>query len=166
MTQTYQLDLGPMQVKMALGSSSSGIIRQQMVTNGFRLLMPREHCCHMRRIMPRQKRKHYQLSLESNGFMSTFTDVILPSSMVISLLNPSLTNPITQCLPRIRRFFMKLQKYDFDLEYAAGKTMVVSDALSRACINSNSSPELDESDIIHHVHSVIDSLPTSTARLT
>ena len=30
---------------------------------------------------------------------------------------------ITQCLPRIRRFFIKLQKYDFDLEYAPGKTM-------------------------------------------
>ena len=61
---------------------------------------------------------------------------------------------------------MKLQKYDFDLEYALGKTMVVSDTLSHAFINSNSSPELDESDIIHHVHSVIDSLPISTARLT
>ena len=44
--------------------------------------------------------------------------------------------------------------------------MVVSDALSQAFINNNSSPELDESDIIHHVHSVIDSLPISTARLT
>ena len=73
---------------------------------------------------------------------------------------------ITQCPPRIQRFFMKLQKYDFDLEYAPGKTMVVSDALSRAFIDSNSSPELDESDIIHHVHSVIASLPISTARLT
>ena len=61
---------------------------------------------------------------------------------------------------------MKLQEYDFDLEYAPGKTMVVSDALSRAFINSNSSPELDDSDIIHHVHSVIDSLPINTARLT
>ena len=61
---------------------------------------------------------------------------------------------------------MKLQKYDFDLEYAPGKTMVVSGALIRVFINSNSSPELDESDIIHHVHLVIDSLPISTARLT
>ena len=36
--------------------------------------------------------------------------------------------------------------------------MVVSDALSWAFIYSDSSPELDESVIIHHVHSVIDSL--------
>ena len=73
---------------------------------------------------------------------------------------------ISQCPPRIQRFFMKLQKYDFDLEYAPGKTMVVSDALSRAYLKSNSSPELEESDVIHHVHSVIESLPISTARLT
>ncbi|XP_028415703.1 uncharacterized protein K02A2.6-like [Dendronephthya gigantea] len=32
--------------------------------------------------------------------------------------------------------------------------------------NSHSSPEIEESDLIHHVHSVIDCLPISTARLT
>ena len=73
---------------------------------------------------------------------------------------------ISQCPPRIQRFFLKLQKYDFDLEYAPGKTMVVSDALSRAYLKDRSSPELEESDLIHHVHSILDSLPISTARLT
>ena len=57
-------------------------------------------------------------------------------------------------------------KNDFDLEYAPGKTIVVSDALSRAYLESHSSPELKESDLIHHIHSVIDSIPISTARLT
>ena len=33
-------------------------------------------------------------------------------------------------------FLLKLQKYDFELEYAPGKTMVVSDALSRAYLNN------------------------------
>jgi hypothetical protein len=37
---------------------------------------------------------------------------------------------ITQCPPRIQRFFMKLQKYEFDLEYSPGKTMVVSLTIS------------------------------------
>ena len=73
---------------------------------------------------------------------------------------------ISQCPPRIQRFFMKLQKYDFDLEYAPGKTMVVSDALSRAYLKDRSSPELEESNLIHHVHSILDSLPITTARLT
>ncbi len=44
--------------------------------------------------------------------------------------------------------------------------MVVSDALSRAYLKDRSSPELEESDLIHHVHSILDSLPISTARLT
>ena len=73
---------------------------------------------------------------------------------------------ISQCPPRVQRFFMQLQKYDFDLECAPGKTMVVSDALSRAYLKDRSSPELEESDLIHHVHSILDSLPISTARLT
>ena len=59
-----------------------------------------------------------------------------------------------------------LQKYDFNLEYAPGKSMVVSDALSWAYLESNSSPELEKSDIIHQVHSVIDSLPICIERLT
>ena len=33
---------------------------------------------------------------------------------------------------------MKLQKYDFNLEYSPGKSMVVSDALSRAYLNNHS----------------------------
>ena len=82
------------------------------------------------------------------------------------LLKSIFNKSISQCPPRIQRFFMKLQKYDFDLEYSPGKTMVVFDALSRAHLESYSSPELKESDLIHHVHSVIDSLPISTARLT
>ena len=37
------------------------------------------------------EKKHYRLSLESNGFMSTFADAILPLSMIISPSNLSLT---------------------------------------------------------------------------
>ena len=74
---------------------------------------------------------------------------------------------ISQCPPRLQCFFMKLQKTTLiSNTYAPGKTMVVSDALSRAYLESHSSPEVKESDLIHHVHSVIDSLPISTARLT
>ena len=72
---------------------------------------------------------------------------------------------ITQCPPRIQRFFMKLQKYDFDLEYSPGKTMVVSDALSRAYLN-NQSTEIDQPDLIHCIQFTFDNLPISDARLT
>ena len=55
---------------------------------------------------------------------------------------------IVDCPPRMQRFFLKLQKYDFNLEYAPGKTMVVSDALSRAYINDNTT-EIPEAHLIH-----------------
>ena len=71
---------------------------------------------------------------------------------------------ITQCPPRIQRFFMKLQKYDFNLEYSPGKSMVVSDALSRAYLN-NHSTEIDDVDLIHSVQFTFDTLPISEARL-
>jgi hypothetical protein len=43
--------------------------------------------------------------------------------------------------------------------------MVVSDALSRAYLN-NQSTEIDEADLIHCVQFTFDSLPISDARLT
>ena len=44
---------------------------------------------------------------------------------------------IIDCPPGIQRFFLKLQKYEFNLEYSPGKTMVVSDTLSRAYLNDH-----------------------------
>ena len=67
---------------------------------------------------------------------------------------------IVDCPPRIQRFFLKLQKYDFNLEYAPGKTMVVSDALSRAYINDNTT-EIPEAQLIHQVISTFQLLPIS-----
>ena len=71
---------------------------------------------------------------------------------------------IVNCLPQIQRFFLCLQKYEFDLKYSPGKTMLVLDALSWAYIK-NSKPEFDENSLIHYVHFVISNLPTSNKRL-
>lgn len=71
---------------------------------------------------------------------------------------------IAQCPPRIQRFFMKLQKYDFDLEYSPGKTMVVLDGHSRAYLNHHST-KVEEVDLIHSVQVTFDTLPSSEARL-
>ena len=67
---------------------------------------------------------------------------------------------VVSCPPRIQKFFLCLQKYEFDLKYSSGKTMSVSDALSRAYMK-NSKPEFDDNSIIHHVHFVISNLPIS-----
>ena len=39
---------------------------------------------------------------------------------------------IMSCPPRIQRFFLRLQKYSFVLEYSPGRTMKVADTLSLA----------------------------------
>ena len=73
---------------------------------------------------------------------------------------------ITSCPPRIQRFFLRLQKYSFVLEYSPGRTMKVADTLSRAYtpIGENKS-EIDEAEMMHYVHSVIQTLPISDAML-
>ena len=71
---------------------------------------------------------------------------------------------ITECPPRIQRFLYQLQKYDFVLEYSPGKTMVVSDTLSRAPI-ADIQTEINPDEMIHHINSVIRDIPISEARL-
>ena len=61
---------------------------------------------------------------------------------------------ITECPPRIQRFMLRLQKYDFDIEYVSGKKMLVSDALSRAH-ETDATSEIPELEMQHYVHSVV-----------
>ena len=69
---------------------------------------------------------------------------------------------IVTCPPRTPKFFFRMQKYDFELEYAPGKTMLVSDTLSRTYLNAIK-PEFDESTLIRHVQ--FSNLPISQSRL-
>ena len=71
---------------------------------------------------------------------------------------------VIQCPPRIQRFFLRPQKYNFLFEFAPGKTMKVTDALSRV-YSSDNKPEISTEDIAHYVHSVLSHLPISEARL-
>ena len=68
--------------------------------------------------------------------------------------------PITSCPPRIQRFFLRLQRYDFTIQYNPGATMKVSDALSRAALKSSNS-EIPEGDMKFYVHAVVNSIPVS-----
>ena len=72
---------------------------------------------------------------------------------------------ITSCPPRIQRFFLWLQKYSFTFEYALGKTMKVADTLTSAYISKGSKYEIDEADMTHYVHSVMQHLPVSDVML-
>ena len=67
---------------------------------------------------------------------------------------------IISCPPRIQKFLLCLQKYDFELQYSPGKDMLVSDTLSRSHL-SCSQPEFAENSLIHHVHFVLSNIPIS-----
>ena len=71
---------------------------------------------------------------------------------------------IVTCPPKIQKFFLRLQKYDFQLEYAPGKTVLVSDTLRRSYLN-DVKPEFDENTLIRHVDFVLLNLPISQSRL-
>ena len=64
------------------------------------------------------------------------------------------------CPPRIQKFFLRLPKYDFQLEHAPGKTMLVSNALSRSYLN-DIKPEFEENALIRPVHFILSNLPIS-----
>ena len=72
-------------------------------------------------------------------------------------LKPIFSKSIVSCPRRVQKFFLLLKKYEFDLKYSSGKTMLVFDALSRAYIK-NSNREFDENSLMHHVHFVISNL--------
>ena len=63
-----------------------------------------------------------------------------------------------------QKFFLRLQKYDFELEYAPGKTMLVSDTLSRSYLNKIKL-EFHKDTLIRHVHFILSNVPIIQSRL-
>ena len=64
----------------------------------------------------------------------------------------------------MQKFFIRLRKNDFELQYSPCKDMLVSDTLSRSHL-SRSEPEFTENNLIHHLHFVLSNLPISEIRL-
>lgn len=78
-------------------------------------------------------------------------------------LKTIVTKPIAKAPPRIQRFLMRLQKYDFEIAYTQGKLMHVADTLSRAALTNNT-PEISDKEINFFVHSIMSSIPISDKR--
>ena len=57
-----------------------------------------------------------------------------------------------------------LQKYNFDFQFSPGKSMVVSDALSRASLTDSDNEILDD-DMKCYVHVILNNLPISDEKL-
>ena len=69
---------------------------------------------------------------------------------------------IDNAIPRIQRMLLRLQNYDFDLNFVPGKSIRVPDALSRAFLNAT---DTNEQKFEYQVHMVLDNLPVSKEKL-
>ena len=64
------------------------------------------------------------------------------------------TKSITKAPPRIQRFLLRLQRYQFEMHYIKGSDLIVADNLSRAAL-SCSTPEINDEDLKCYVHAVV-----------
>ena len=71
---------------------------------------------------------------------------------------------IVKAPPRIQKFLLRLQKYDFDMQYVPERHLVVTDTLSRASL-PDTDPEIPDLEINIHAHTVISSLLISERKL-
>ena len=68
------------------------------------------------------------------------------------------------CPPRIHKFYLRLQKYDFELQYSPGIDMLFSDILNRSHL-SRSEPEFTVNTSVHYVYFVLSNLRISETHL-
>ena len=71
---------------------------------------------------------------------------------------------INRAPPRIQRLLLRLQRYDFSMNYKPGNEIKVADAYSKAHLQ-DSRTEIPDRKLDFVVHSVISSLPISPERL-
>ena len=68
--------------------------------------------------------------------------------------------PLANATPRLQRMLLRLQKYDFVIQYKPGTQMYISDMLSRAYVMT-----IRMNKIQCHVHLVVKNLPYSDEKL-
>ena len=74
--------------------------------------------------------------------------------------------PLATVQPRLQKILMRMQKYDYRLEYKPGRELVLPDMLSCApCCPETTDINNMEQEIALHVHLVQSSLPVSKPKL-
>ena len=73
------------------------------------------------------------------------------------LLKSNFNRSTISCPPCIQKFFLHLQKYDFELQYSPSKSMLDSATFSRSHL-LHTQPEFTENSLIHKFHFVLSNL--------
>jgi len=72
--------------------------------------------------------------------------------------------PLATAPPRLQRILLRMQKYDYALEYKPGKELLLPDMLSRAPLPETAHDNIEE-EIALHAHLVASRLPVSKSKL-
>ena len=70
---------------------------------------------------------------------------------------------LTKCPPRVQRFLLHLQQYDFEMHCIKGSQLSIPDTLSRVPL-SDTTPEITEPELTCYVHSIMTGVPVSIAK--
>ena len=88
--------------------------------------------------------------------------------MAIKLDHKSLEDvvkkPLAAAPPRLKRILLRMQNYDYALEYKPEKEQVLPDMLSRAPVSQTVDNNMEE-EIALHVHLVRRTLPVTESKL-
>ena len=72
--------------------------------------------------------------------------------------------PLQNTPPRLQRMLLRLQKYDIDLVYLAGKENILADILSPAHLEETTE-EIAEEELEAQVHIVYENAPATNAKM-
>ena len=121
------------------------------------------------RAMTVTERNYAQIEKEALAIVfgtNKFHDYLYGKEFVVETDNKPLQSifakSITKAPPRIQRFLLRLQRYNFTIEFIPGRHLYIADMVSRAYLQDVAESEVP--DIEYHVHAVISNLPISTSK--
>ncbi|XP_008484608.1 uncharacterized protein K02A2.6-like [Diaphorina citri] len=125
-------------------------------------------------LSPTQKKSWAQIEREMYAIVFgcvRFHQYIFGAKVLVETDHKALENlfckPMNSVPARIQRMMLKIQNYNLQVKYKAGRLLFLADTLSRASLPNHSKELLVnlEQDIVCQVNSVVDCLPVSKGKL-
>ncbi len=123
------------------------------------------------RTMTSSERNYCQMEKEISSIVfacKKFHDYLIGNRFIVENdhrpLIAIVQKPLSKAPPRIQRFLLSLQRYNFELQYRPGNQMILADALSRSSLNDSVS-ELSEQELNTFVLGIVSNLSISQQKL-